>query len=320
MQSAYTEIFKICLKDVGLQGDAWEKFKVICSNKCKEKSCKNDCGCNHCEKTCNYPLAEELMVLIERINSFVFNKGSDYGQYLGFGYPLTCLDKTKKLLVYKDILVKMHNYLLWEEKGLKVSHPVCPNEYPKLKSEIISIIGNQSIEHYNESRDESNLDSWLLLNPRCVSFDRWKRVFYNMCFVPEIKVTPVLEKECKFIYNIVSKEKKECSVIYKSISDIDKKCEVNYVSRIKESQCKIDYDTKIKESKCNINYNTYLKALKCGFTAKSIIDIYSCGVKIKSDKQKKDCVVLTLSTGEEISCNKSNYLFIIKNIEQCVLT
>mgnify|MGYP001375962106 CR=1 FL=1 len=256
------------------------------------------------------------MDLSNRIDSFIINKGSIYGQYLEYGYPEICLNKTKELIVYKDILLKMHEGLLWEEKGLKVTHPICPNEFPKLKSEIISIIGNQKIEYTNEVRDESNIDDWLLKNPKCVSFDRWKRVFYNLCFAPEITVTPIIEKQCKFIYSVVQKEKDQCEVITKAVVQADKKCSVDYSVKIDENKCKLEYSALIKKGECTIDYSAFESAKKCGFTAKSITSLNKCGVQIKSDPSNKDCVILTTATGE-ISCNKTNYSFIINNIAQC---
>lgn len=256
------------------------------------------------------------MDLSKRIDSFISNKGALYGQYLGFGYPEVCMNKAKELIVYKDILLKMHEGLLWEEKGLVVTHAVCPNEFPKLKSEIIAIIGNQTIQYQNEVRDESNIDEWLLKNPKCVSFDRWKRVFYNLCFHPEITVTPVIESNCRFIYNVISKDKDECSVISKSVIQADKKCSADYSVKIDENKCKLEYNAIIKKGECQIEYSAFESAKKCGFTAKSIVSLSKCGVIIKSDPSNNDCVILTTSTGE-ISCNKTNYKFIINNIAQC---
>jgi hypothetical protein len=256
------------------------------------------------------------MDLSNRIDSFIINKGKPYGQYLGFGYPIVCMSKTKELIVYKDILLKMHEGLLWEEKGLKVTHPICPNEFPKLKSGIIAIIGNQTIQYTNEVRDESNMDEWLLKNPKCVSFDRWKRVFYNLCFSPEITVTPIIENKCKFIYSVVSKENDQCEIISKAVIQADKKCAVDYSVKIDEGKCKLEYNAIIKKGECEIEYSAFESAKKCGFTAKSIAALNKCGVSIKSDPSDNDCVILTTSAGE-ISCNKTNYKFIINNIQEC---
>lgn len=306
-----TEIFQICLKDAGLERNAWDRFIVGCSD---GVSCKKECSC--CEKNCDYPLAEDVADLIERINSFITKTGSLYGQYLDWGYPVVCLDNIEELLMYKDMLTKLYEGLMLEERGFEKTNCVCPNKFPLLRSKVISIIGTQKVEFLNETKDESGMDEWLLKNPNCVSFDRWRKVYYKLVPDYKITVTPIFEKECGFIYKVAVQEEKYCDVVVKAIAEADKNCNVSYLAKITDKKCSESYNVLISENKCDITYKAFESAIKCGFSVKSIKSLYACGAKIKSSNKKESCTI-SFNSKEEIVCNKDNLKILLNKIK-CV--
>ena len=305
------EIYQICLKDAGLQRNAWDNYIVGCKK--SKIDCNNCRKCEKCKKNCNYPLDEDVADLIERINSYLVILGGKLGQFIDFSYPKVCLDNLGELLIYKDILVKMHEGLLLENKGFKDANCVCPNEFPSLRSKVVSIIGNQKQEFFNEVRDESGIDEWLLKNPNCVSFDRWRRVYYKLVHDFKITVTPIVEKQCSFVYSASVQKEMKLDVIVSALKEADRNCETKVSSKIDQHKCNQQYLAIKKESNCGISYNAFEAALNCGFTVKSIEKLYSCGAKIKATKNKNNCII-SLGSKEEIVCNKDNFKSIIKNI------
>lgn len=310
-QAESTEIFQICLKDAGLERNAWDRFVVGC---CSSVPDNKSCSC--CDKNCDYPISEDVSELIERINSFITNLGSQYGQYLSWGFPNVCLDNIEELLIYKDILTKLNDGLMLEEKGYSKTNCVCPNKFPSIKSKIVSIIGSQGVEYYSQEKDESGVDEWLLKNPNCVSFDRWRRVYYKLVPDYKITVTPVIEKECGFFYRVVVDQEKTLEVIVKAIKEADKNCNVNYLAKLTESKCRESFNAMSSDPKCDISYKAFVSASNCGFSVRSIKSLYACGAKIKASNQKESCII-SFNNKEEIVCNKDNLKILLKKIE-CV--
>ncbi|MFZ1704461.1 MAG: hypothetical protein WAT79_08935 [Saprospiraceae bacterium] len=310
-QAKSTEIFQICLKDAGLERNAWDRFIVGC----KKKSNNKDCSC--CDKNCDYPSSEDVVELIEKINSFITKKGGAYGQFLSYGFPQVCLQNIEELLIYKDVLTKLNEGLVLEEKGYVKTNCVCPNKFPSIRSSVISIIGNQGVDYYNQEKDESGMDEWLLKNPNCVSFDRWKRVYYKLVPDYKITVTPVAEKECGFIYKVIVDQEKTLDVVVKALKEADKNCGVKYSASLQEDRCKESFKSIVQESKCDISYKAFVSAMNCGFSVKSIQNLYACGVKIKASSKKDNCII-SFNSNEEVICNKDNLKILLNKI-QCVI-
>jgi hypothetical protein len=306
-----TEIYQICLKDAGLTRNAWDNYIVGCKK--SKLDCNNCKKCEKCKKNCDYPLDEDVAELVERINSYLVILGSNLSQFIDYGFPKVCLGNLYELLMYKDILVKMHDGLLLEKKGFKCTNCVCPNKFPLIRSKVVSIIGNQQQEFFNEVRDESGIDEWLLKNPNCVSFDRWRRVYYKLVHDFRITVTPVVEKQCSFVYSAVIQKELKCDIIVSALKEADKNCEIGVSSKIDQDKCSQQYIAIKKDSNCGISYKAFEAAISCGFTAKSIAKLYGCGAKIKATKTKNNCII-SLGSKEEIVCNKDNFKSIIKQI------
>lgn len=245
------------------------------------------------------------------------NKGISYGQFLSFGYPEVCLQNIEELLIYKDVLTNLNDGLVLEEKGYLKSNCICPNKFPSIRSSVISIIGTQGVEYYNQEKDESGMDEWLLKNPNCVSFDRWKRVYYKLIPDYKITVTPVEEKECGFIYKVIVDQEKVLDVVIKAIKEADKNCSVKYSVDLTEDKCRESYNAIISEPKCNISYKAFVSARNCGFSTKSIQSLYACGAKIKASGKKDNCII-SFNGKEEVVCNKDNLKILLNKIE-CVI-
>lgn len=282
----------------------------------EKKRCRKECGCVKCKKNCNYPLPEEVMDLVFKIENFVFYGGIAMGEYICFGYPEVNLSYNLKLRVYKDILLEMYNGLVAEEAGLKYSHCVCPDVFVIIKSNVISIIGTQGIELENETFDNSGLDQWLLENPKQITFDRWKKVFYDLDVVPQFTVTPMPENTLRFVYDVALMEQKDIKTIVTSIKKVNPELSVKtWAEKIENCNLKLDYSAFVKENRCSIKYSGYVSALKCGFTHTVIKNLYKCGFTIKVGKDKDTCVIC--SSASEIICNKENFNIIVNTIDKC---
>ena len=282
-----------------------------------KKRCRKECGCVKCKKNCDYPLPEEVMDLIFRIESFVYGGGEAMGQYICNGYPEVNLSYNLKLRVYKDILSEMYKGLYSEDMGLVYTHCVCPDQFPIIKSRVVSIIGTNNPILENETFDASKLDQWLISNPKQVTFDRWERVFYDLDIVPDIVVTPMAENTLKFVYEVAQMEKPNIQILTTAIKKADCKLDVkSWTKKMESCDLTLKYSSFIKNKSCNIKYEAYVSATKCGFTQSAIEHIYNCGFTIGADESKDKCIIKSTS-GLELICNKENFSLIIQTIDKC---
>ena len=283
----------------------------------EKKNCRKECGCNKCKKNCNYPLPEEVMDLVFKIENFVFYGGEAMGQFICSGYPKVNLSYNKKIRVYKDILLEMYQGLVAEDSNLVYSHCVCPDQFPRIKSDVVSIIGTQQIELENETFDNTGLDQWLLENPKQITFDRWKKVFYDLDIVPQFTVTPMPDCALRFVYDVAVMEKPEIKTVVTAIKKASPRLELkSWAAKIEKCDLKIEYSSFVKSKNCSIKYNAYVSALKCGFTPIVIENLYKCGFTIKASTDKNTCIVCSNSSAEMV-CNKENFSVIINTINKC---
>ena len=189
------------------------------------------------------------------------NAGDTLANSLFYGYPNQCvidIEVNKNLLqIYERERVRK---VLGGEGCLK------PNQLAYLESFLLQQSKKcRTVNRSDLSVDTTSLDSWVDMNPFCVSRETWEKRAYQICVGLSLDLKST-ELVCDLAMDIVSKSG-TCDIVLalKAKAEI---CDVLQLDlkKVCEEDCQLSFDLLKSEcEQCDINLSTYTRCIQeCG--------------------------------------------------------
>lgn len=211
-------------------------------------------ACKNSSCACTFQSPPEIKAVIERIEDSIQKDSMDYYSMQKYGYNLgnTFLTSDRRLKLYLRTL-KRHYHQLITCKDTTLN---CKSVSTLTKSvnRIINLMPCHKEVPRKLEVDKSNLVSWVVLNPNCVSKERWESCVCGM--IPKYTLT-------------VKNFEELCNLIFEIKTEIVN-CDLQYALSFKEIDCKIDTSLKKELINCGLSVPLINKAIDCGLTFKHI--------------------------------------------------
>jgi len=147
--------------------------------------------------------------------------------------------------------------------------------------------------------DESQLEEWVLRNPRCVSYQDWERASYYFCDNLEIKLDITPEEMCNLVLEIQTKSIDPnvllVAEVYSEVCDLNLKLDSK-----SDVDCKVEFKLLHEKLDCDIDLKTYIELIECNISFDLIKTVYENKLKLYTtvDKEGNKEVILKTSLNE----------------------
>lgn len=279
--------------------------------------CKKSTKCGHsceCKDFCADISIEKVRDMMYACKEYI----SQYGNYVndinnwGYSPHRFCFLRVGKISSYAKILEKFYVSLLHGDKSCLCGSDVASIIQKALKVLPLSCTGARSSDYLKV--DKSSMDSWVINNPTCVSFEKWERAVVKREFTFDISITKE-PFEVAFYAEIAGYRSGECDIVAAFEVVKQKSCDIKYAFESKNnlqecfvhltssdiSNCEIEYNTLVSSiDNCKVEFNTYLSLVKCGIDENVIANIMKCNI---SASVNDNGIYITLGSGKTISVN-----------------
>lgn len=234
--------------------------------------------CCSCPEICSLHDVKKLDELIYGINERLVLLSNQKLSNLFYGYyNKSEIDKgVDKLSTLRKSLLR-HKLGFYESDG----SCICNDNLQRIVEKTIKEIGKYScpISRIDVEIDESELDSYLLTKPACVSYDTWNKFARGLCGEIGFKLTA--EKEICDVTFDISREVIPCNLLY-TLSIYKEMCDLDYKVSRTDEECKIDFDI-LAERYCNLNlkFKDYYTLVKdCNMSFNTIDQCYKANLEL----------------------------------------
>lgn len=163
---------------------------------------------------------------------------------------------------------------------------LCDDEFQRVREKVLRLVSLRKCKENGVkdiTYDDSGLNAWKLMHPRCIGYDEWEKHLLG-CVKPTLQVKVIKEKESpkRTLHALVTAEGTEsehCVMELLAYAN-EYKCE-NISAKFSAdlAVCKRELHSLVEMYKCDLNLKSYATLKECGLSMKAVASILGCGGK-----------------------------------------